>query len=134
MALWLWILDARGIAHAANILGEARNATKVGSDAAVGAKNADTQTLVLVRLASGGHAAIPLEMVERLEEFPTKTLERIGAQQAIQYRAMAWPLLGLDALFTGTAQAVRVCEAPRPKFQRNRFPWWFAASRGRKLV
>jgi two-component system chemotaxis sensor kinase CheA len=102
------ILDVRGIAHAANILGEARNATKVGSDAAVGAKNADTQTLVLVRLASGGHAAIPLEMVERLEEFPTKALERIGAQQAIQYRAMAMPLLGLDALLQERRSRARV--------------------------
>lgn len=102
------ILDVRGIARSANILGEARNAMKAESDAPVGAKNADTQTLLLVRLTSGGHAAMPLAMVERLEEFPTKALEEIGAQQAVQYRAMAMPLLRLDALLEERRRRARV--------------------------
>ena len=102
------ILDVRGIAHVANIFGESRNATKAENDASVGAKNADTLTLLLVRLASGGHAAMPLAMVERLEEFPAKAFEKIGAQQAVQYRAMAMPLLGLDTLLEERRSRARV--------------------------
>ena len=102
------ILDARGIAHAANILGKARNAMKAEIETAVGAKKAEIQTLLLVRLASGGHAAIPMAMIERLEEFPAKVLEKIGTQQAIQYRAMAMPLLGLDALLEERRSRARV--------------------------
>lgn len=108
------ILDVPGIARSAHILGEARNAMKAESDAAVGAKNPDTQTLVLVRLASGGQAAIPLVMVERLEEFPVKALEKVGGQQVVQYRAMAMPLLGLDALLEERRGGARVQRtAPR---------------------
>jgi two-component system, chemotaxis family, sensor kinase CheA len=102
------ILDVRGIANAANILGEARNAMKVEIGKAVSTKNAGTQTLLLVRLASGGHAAIPLAMIERLEEFPTKALEKIGAQQVVQYRAMAMPLWVLDALLEERRSRARV--------------------------
>ena len=102
------ILDARGIAHAANILGKARNAMKAEIETTVGAKKAEIQTLLLVRLASGGHAAIPMAMIERLEEFPAKALEKIGTQQAIQYRAMAMPLLGLDALLEERRSRARV--------------------------
>ena len=102
------ILDVRGIARAANILGEARNAMKAEIETAVGAKNEETQTLLLVRLASGGHAAIPLAMIERLEEFPPKALEKIGAMQVIQYRQMAMPLRGLDALLGERRSRARV--------------------------
>jgi two-component system, chemotaxis family, sensor kinase CheA len=105
------ILDVRGIANAANILGEARNAMKVEIGTAVSAKNAEAQTLLLVRLASGGHAAIPLAMIERLEEFSTKALEKIGAQQVVQYRAMAMPLRELDALLEERRSRARVRDA-----------------------
>ena len=51
---------------------------------------------------------MPLAMVERLEEFPAKAFEKIGAQQAVQYRAMAMPLLGLDTLLEERRSRARV--------------------------
>jgi len=109
------ILDVRGIAHSANILGESRNAAKSDAEATGCGNKLDTQTLLLVRLASGGHAAIPLSMVERLEEVPSGTVEKIGTQSVIQYRQMAMPLLPLDGLLEERRSKARVRRgAPAP--------------------
>ena len=94
------ILDIQGIAHAANILRESQHASRAEDGRAQHQEAAGNiaQTFLLVRLASGGQAAIPLSRVERLEEFPASSLEIMGTQPVIQYRNMALPLLSLDSL------------------------------------
>jgi two-component system chemotaxis sensor kinase CheA len=112
------ILDLRGIAQSANLLGETRQEAHAQSEAEHASAIVEdaTQSLLLVRLLGGGQAAIPLSFVQRLEEFPATSLEQVGHQPVIQYREMSLPLLPLDGyLAERRSKARRARTAPPPK-------------------
>jgi two-component system chemotaxis sensor kinase CheA len=46
--------------------------------------------------------AIPLAAVDRLEEFPHSVVERVGAQDVVQYRDNILPLVDVSRLLGGT--------------------------------
>jgi two-component system chemotaxis sensor kinase CheA len=64
--------------HEASVARE--SAIEEGSRPMLGAQ------LLIVQLTAELRAAIPLEMVKRLEEFPLKDVEHVGANSVIQYR------------------------------------------------
>jgi two-component system chemotaxis sensor kinase CheA len=110
------ILDLRGIAHSANLLSEVRQETHAQTEHAHAAAEESTQSLLLVRLLGGGQAAIPLSFVERLEEFPSSSLEMVGQHPVIQYREMSMPLVPLDGhLKERRSKARRARTAPPSK-------------------
>jgi two-component system chemotaxis sensor kinase CheA len=94
------ILDVRGVAQSAGVIDETREqaASEAKAEAAseVGAER--SESLLLVQLSNGGQGAIPLELVDRLEEFPRSDVELIGEQQVIQYREKIMHLLTVDEL------------------------------------
>ncbi len=87
------ILDVTGIAQMSNVLSAGtehggpeqheRN-TEVASDA---------ETLLVVQIGSDGRAALPLSLVDRLEEFPRTSIERAAGREVVQYRDSILPLL-----------------------------------------
>jgi two-component system chemotaxis sensor kinase CheA len=91
------ILDVLGLAQRANVVSSVRER----ADRAVGTKTAsalaaadgDRQTVLLFAAADGSRMAIPLDQVDRLEEFPRSVLERVGPQMVVQYRDNILPLL-----------------------------------------
>jgi two-component system chemotaxis sensor kinase CheA len=91
------ILDAVGLAQAANISAEARAAIAQSGEAAHTAGEAVTrQTLLLLGIGRGRRVAIPLSAVARLEEFESQAVERVGDLRAVQYRGEIMPLLDLS--------------------------------------
>jgi len=91
------ILDPVVLAREASI--EQREAAGA-SDAVASARSAEgasSEQMLIVRLQGDVKAAIPLEQVRRLEEFPTKQIERVGANTVIQYRGSILPLIDVAA-------------------------------------
>jgi two-component system chemotaxis sensor kinase CheA len=58
-------------------------------------------SLLVVALADGRRAAIPLGAVDRLEEFAAARIERAGSHEVVQYRGVILPLLRLDHALQG---------------------------------
>ena len=58
----------------------------------------DAEGLLVVEVAPGHRAALPLAAVSRLEELPTATVERAGPADVVQYRDGILPLLHLAPL------------------------------------
>jgi two-component system chemotaxis sensor kinase CheA len=56
------------------------------------------EPVLVVELAGGRRAAIPLDMVTRLEEIPAETIERVGGREVVQYRGHIMPMVRLAAL------------------------------------
>jgi two-component system, chemotaxis family, sensor kinase CheA len=89
------ILDATTVARRADVLTQ--------STAAVAAALIDEITTVIdpvlvVELPGGRRAAIPLDMVTRLEEIPTDSIERVGGREVVQYRGHIMPMVRLGPL------------------------------------
>jgi len=88
------ILDAATLARRSNVLANAQGAATVEND-----KDEETVDPVLVVEVGGGRrAAIPLEMVTRLEEIPAESIERVGGREVVQYRGHIMPLIRLSNL------------------------------------
>ena len=96
------ILDSRGIAERAGVLGEREKTAKIGSD--LSARDADSgeQTLLLFELGDGKRGAIPLAAVARLEEVEAKRIESAGDHYVIQYREEIMPLVPLNSAALAT--------------------------------
>jgi two-component system chemotaxis sensor kinase CheA len=63
------------------------------------------RSLLVVGLEDNRRAAIPLEKVDRLEEFPARCVERVGSSEVLQYRGEILPLIRLDRALLGTAES-----------------------------
>jgi two-component system chemotaxis sensor kinase CheA len=87
------ILDVLGLAQRANVVAGVRE--RALSEKATGAAEpaADRQTVLLFATRNGGRMAIPLSLVDRLEEFPRSALERVGPFDVVQYRDEILPLV-----------------------------------------
>jgi two-component system chemotaxis sensor kinase CheA len=92
------ILDALAIAHGAHVLSDTGTAAE--THAAEGRGGAEERTqLLLVGLSDGRQVGLPLDTVDRLEEFPSAKVERAGRYEVVQYRDGILPLIRLDEVF-----------------------------------
>ena len=96
------ILDTMALARGAGMALETADALPSG---AVDAAGSGRQSLLLVGLADGRRAAVPLSSVDRLEEFPLDRLERVGGHEVVQYRGQILPLVRLDHALRGYGDA-----------------------------
>jgi two-component system chemotaxis sensor kinase CheA len=88
------ILDVLGLAQHANVVSAVRQRALSEKPAtAVESGGGDRQTVLLLATGDGGRMALPLSLVDRLEEFPRKALERVGPQEVVQYRDEILPLV-----------------------------------------
>jgi two-component system chemotaxis sensor kinase CheA len=87
------ILDVMGFAQRAHLVthGEDRDLRTSGDQAKEDATG--RQVLLLCMLSRGQRAAIPLSVVERLEEFGAEAIEVVAGQEVVQYRGQIMPLV-----------------------------------------
>ncbi|HJL15085.1 MAG TPA: chemotaxis protein CheA [Sandaracinaceae bacterium LLY-WYZ-13_1] len=97
------ILDVLGLAKRGGVLAERAAA----SDGAAARDDAggepSTQTLLLVEASDGRPLAVPLALVDRLEEIDPATVERAGPHEVVRYREEILPLVHLSRLLFGGA-------------------------------
>ena len=88
------ILDAATLARRADVL-----SSVAGQSSAQDSERVEALDPVLVvELAGGRRAAIPLEVVTRLEEIPSTSVERVGGREVVQYRGHIMPLVRINTL------------------------------------
>ncbi len=90
------ILDVVGIARKANLLSSPVEANKLAQLNQQQEERLEKQTLLLLSAGSANLIAVPLEKVDRIEEFSSKMIELIGSQEVVQYRDNIMPLVRLD--------------------------------------
>lgn len=83
------ILDVAGIAALRRIEATENEVTEVR------AVDEDAVALLVLEVAGGQRAALPLSAVARLEEFPRDRVERTGGSEVVQYRDGLLPLVRL---------------------------------------
>ncbi len=88
------ILDAVTLARQSNVLASRLNAPVAELDQVA----ATTDPVLVVEVGRDRRAAIPLEMVTRLEEMPGASIERVGGREVVQYRGRIMPLIRLSTL------------------------------------
>jgi two-component system chemotaxis sensor kinase CheA len=88
------ILDATTLARRSNVLASAAAV----SESALTDETEPTDPMLVVELAGGRQAAIPLDMVTRLEEIPMTSIERVGGREVVQYRGHIMPLIRISTL------------------------------------
>ena len=110
------ILDILGIAQQARIVSDSHDHGASAQLPETHNRQAEIQTLLLVRSPGNGRLAIPLAPVSRLEEFDPAQVENVGAVEVIQYRGQILPLLHLWDLLGERRPAPRVAEAENGAF------------------
>lgn len=110
------ILDTNALAAHAGMLNDGGEAAKRAEQNARLA-SADSESLLVVKLSNGRRVALPLAVVERLEEFSMSRVETVGSNQVVQYRGVILPLLRLaddygsyEEYEAGQALQVVVCQ------------------------
>ncbi|WP_017935776.1 chemotaxis protein CheA [Nocardioides sp. Iso805N] len=84
------ILDVPGMAHDQGV-----DAVEQDLLATSAAGDEDRTALLVLEVADGRRAALPLAAVARLEEFPRDRVERTGGNEVVQYRDGLLPLVRL---------------------------------------
>jgi two-component system chemotaxis sensor kinase CheA len=92
------ILDVIGLAQRAHVVDSARDRAMLDIADRDRESRASTTRLLLFQDASGGRMAIPLERVDRLEEFAASAVERSGPQEVVQYRDEILPIFDVSQL------------------------------------
>jgi two-component system chemotaxis sensor kinase CheA len=102
------ILDVIGLAQRAHVVDTARDRALI--DIASRSQDAEEETtsLLLFEDATGGRMAIPLVLVDRLEEFSISAVERSGPQEVVQYRDEILPIFDVSTLLLERRSAPRV--------------------------
>jgi two-component system chemotaxis sensor kinase CheA len=88
------ILDATAIARQADVLSNPAGA----ASSQINEETTSIDPVLVVELTGGRRTAIPLDMVTRLEEIPSETIERVGGREVVQYRGHIMPLVRLASL------------------------------------
>jgi two-component system chemotaxis sensor kinase CheA len=88
------ILDATTVARRADVLASTVGAASTG----VLEESTSIDPVLVVELAGGRQAAIPLDMVTRLEEIPQSSIEKVGGREVVQYRGHIMPMVRLASL------------------------------------
>ena len=91
------ILDVLGLAQHAGVIAEIRD-RNLPAAPPVPETASRLQSTLLVGLGGDRRIGIPLSQVDRLEEFPRRSVERSAGREVTQYRGHILPLLRLDAL------------------------------------
>lgn len=91
------ILDVLGVAQQANVL-TGSNDTDAFAAEGEPALGADRQSVLVVRVGADCRAAVPLALVDRLEEIPTNSTERAGDREVVQYRGGIMALIRLGVV------------------------------------
>ncbi|MCU1487274.1 MAG: histidine kinase [Actinomycetia bacterium] len=92
------ILDVMGLAQQSNVISETRDRSLSELADRVEDEAADTTAALLFRTPDDGRMALPLSLVDRLEEISPSTIERTGDGEVVQYRGDILPLLRLDTV------------------------------------
>jgi len=87
------ILDANALAKQAGMVSDSSGSA---DDAAKSAGDLERSALLVLGLSDGRRVALPLNTVNRLEQFPVKRVERVGGHEVVQYRGEILPLVRLD--------------------------------------
>ena len=88
------ILDVMGLAQLGQVLAEGREQTAAGKEQQA-ETSMDRQAVLLLRCGAAGRLAVPLSLVDRLEEFPRSQIEHSGEREVVQYRGQILPLIPL---------------------------------------
>jgi two-component system, chemotaxis family, sensor kinase CheA len=88
------ILDATTIARRADVLSNAHTAATSGQTDDM----EQIDPMLVVELAGGRQAAVPLSVVTRLEEIPSSSIEQVGGREVVQYRGRIMPLVRIASL------------------------------------
>jgi two-component system chemotaxis sensor kinase CheA len=91
------ILDVLGIAQMANVVTEVRDRAVVEHETKATDTAIKRDAWLVFTVAGSRRMAIPLSMVSRLEEFPSKLIERSGKELVVQYRGQIMPLIDIAA-------------------------------------
>ena len=89
------ILDVLGLAQLAHVVSETREQARVTQELEKDSTS-DHQTILLFRSGSAERLAVPLALVDRLEEFPRSRIEQSGSRHVVQYRSQILPLVPLS--------------------------------------
>ncbi len=99
------ILDVTRLAHQAHVLGKASDRRALAAtEAAVKHRDANEETWLLFRANGAERMAMPLRLVDRLEEFSADIIERSGGDEVVQYRGAIMPLVSLARFFGGASE------------------------------
>ncbi|MDP1572508.1 MAG: chemotaxis protein CheA [Vicinamibacterales bacterium] len=100
------ILDVLGIAQQAGVVSEVRAGVGAcASGAAARGEAEPAETWLLFRVDGHERMAMPLHLVDRLEEFPQGVIERSARQEVVQYRGEIMPLVSLAEMLGAGAGA-----------------------------
>jgi two-component system, chemotaxis family, sensor kinase CheA len=94
------ILDAIGLAQLGNVLSEQRERAVVDDGEGAGDRRSDTQAVIVCSVGAQ-RIAIPLALVDRLEEFDPGLVERTAGREVIQYRGQLLTLVHLSGIIEG---------------------------------
>jgi two-component system chemotaxis sensor kinase CheA len=92
------IIDVLGLAKRAEIIREASMRKALVAETV---DSTPPESFLIVQVAEGYRAAMPLELVHRLEEFPPEAVERASGRTVVQYRSGILPLIDLSEYFSG---------------------------------
>ena len=87
------ILDTRGIAHRAGLVSETRIRAVDHRRETITAADENRESLLIFIAGDGQPMALPLHVVDRLEELAPADFERVGDRFVIQYRGAILPLI-----------------------------------------
>ena len=89
------ILDVIGIARKAGLLAANMQIKQIKKEKQLLDSKKNTQSLLLLRAGKKELMAVPLDKVERIEEFVISMIEFVGEQEVVQYRDSIMPLIRL---------------------------------------
>ena len=93
------ILDVMGLGQLARVISETRDQTHLAREHQADLV-AERQTVLLFSSGSAKRLAVPLALVDRLEEFPHAEIEQSGRRRVVQYRQQILPLIPLAELLS----------------------------------
>jgi len=90
------VLDVLGLAQRANVTSRSRTRSLSEQELPAQPTESESESLLFFEPRGGGHMAIPMSLVARLEEFPGIMLESLGTRQVVQYRGQILPLVDVS--------------------------------------
>ena len=111
------ILDVLGLAQRASVVSETRDRSVVEKAAESVAAAAEKQTFLLFAGLGDSRMAIPLSILDRLEEFPVEKIEISGMQWVTQYRGQILPLVRLNVVMEERRHKLQGLQAQPPSGQ-----------------
>src|SRR5271166_3025689 len=90
------ILDVAGISRRAGVVSGLEHRLALEKAEADDGQSDNRSAYLLLRSGGDGRVAIPLSLVDRLEEIPTSAVEHSGGREVVQYRDQIMPLVRLS--------------------------------------